>query len=49
VRGLASPSLETPSATVLGVGGARVGDDFGGVAGFGVVGPADADAGAADL
>jgi len=49
VRGLASPSLETPSATVLGVGGARDGDDFVEVEGFGTVGPADADAGVADF
>jgi hypothetical protein len=49
VRGFASPSLETPSAGVLGVGGARGGDDFEGVEGFGTVGPADVDAGAADF
>ena len=49
VRGFTSPSLETPSAVALGVGGARDGEDFEGVEGFGAVGPADADAGAADF
>lgn len=48
VRGLASPSLETPSATVMGVGGARDGEDFvdfAEVEGFGAVGLADGDTG----
>jgi len=49
VRGFVSPSLETPSAVALGVGGARNGEGFEGVEGFGTVGPADADAGVASF
>jgi hypothetical protein len=49
MRGLASPSLEMPSAPALGVGGARVVDDFGEVEGFGIVGPVGVDAGVADF
>jgi hypothetical protein len=46
VREFGSPSLEMPSAVELGVGGARDGEDFEGVEGFGTVGLAEADAGA---
>ena len=49
LRGLASPSLETPSVPALGVGGVRNDEDFGVVEGFGVVGPVDADAGRGDV
>ena len=49
IRGLASPSLEIPSAPALGVGGARDAEDFGEVEGFETVGPVGVDAGAADF
>jgi hypothetical protein len=49
VRGLASPSLETPSAPPLGTGGARDDGDFGEVEGFGIVGLVEADGGPADF
>lgn len=49
VRGLASPSLEMPSAPALGVGGAREFGDFGEVDGFGIVGLVAVDAGVADF
>jgi hypothetical protein len=49
VRGLASPSLEMPSAPALGVGGAREFVDFGEVDGFGIVGLVVVDAGVADF
>ena len=49
MRGLASLSLETPSAPALGFGGARDGEDFGEAEGFDVVRPVGADAGAVEV
>lgn len=49
VRGLVSPSLETPSAPALGAGGAREFGNFGEVDSFGTVGLVAVDAGGADF
>jgi hypothetical protein len=49
VRGLASPSLEMPSAPAPDVGGAREFGDFGEVDGLDTVGLVAVDAGLADF
>jgi hypothetical protein len=43
MRGLASPSLDMPSAPAPGVGGTRDAEDFGEVEDFGTVGPIGVD------